>query len=156
MTNQYMNNLYRYLLSNSPQTITIDIPTDMGTGQISQIVTKQGAVVSDWRMNYFSDMNVQGVSSEEYLQMLFCFNDGVSWNIADNRQSASIQKGESCIYRGHGKMEYLCYSKKSDFLFKNVKIPLSYFYKILNDYFEAGEIEVYQKKLLDGMWQCSL
>ena len=83
--------------------------------------------------------------------MLFCFNDGVSWNIADNRQSASIQKGESCIYRGHGKMEYLCYSKKSDFLFKNVKIPLSYFYKILNDYFEAGEIEVYQKKLLDGI-----
>ena len=70
----------------------IDIPADMVTGQISQIVTKQGAVVSDWRMNYFSDMNVQGVSSEEYIQMLFCFNDGVSWNIADNRQSASIQK----------------------------------------------------------------
>ena len=151
MTNQYMNNLYRDLLSNSPQTITIDIPADMGTGQIAQIVTKQGAVVSDWRMNYFSDMNVQGVSSEEYIQMLFCFNDGVSWNIADNRQSASIQKGESCIYRGHGKMEYLCYSKKSDFFFKNVKIPLSYFYKILNDYFETGEIEVYQKKLLDGI-----
>ena len=58
----------------------------------------------------------------------------------------AYKKGESCIYRGHGKMEYLCYSKKSDFLFKNVKIPLSYFYKILNDYFEAGEIEVYQKK----------
>lgn len=56
MTNQYMNNLYRDLLFNSPQTITIDIPADMGTGQISQIVTKQGAVVSDWRMNYFSDM----------------------------------------------------------------------------------------------------
>ena len=36
-------------------------------------------------------------------------------------------------------MEYLCYSIKSDFLFKNVKIPLSYFYKILNDYFEAGK-----------------
>ena len=117
MTNQYMNNLYRDLLSNSPQTITIDIPADMGTGQILQVVTKQGAVVSDWKMNYFSDMNVQGVSSEEYIQMLFCFNDGVSWNIADSRQSISIQKGESCIYRGHGKMEYLCYSKQNDFLF---------------------------------------
>ena len=57
MTNQYMNNLYRDLLSNSPQTITIDIPADMGTGQILQVVTKQGAVVSDWKMNYFSDMN---------------------------------------------------------------------------------------------------
>ena len=35
----------------------------------------------------------------------------------------SIQKGESCIYRGHGKMEYLCYSGKTNFLFKNIKIP---------------------------------
>ena len=49
MTNQYMNNLYRDLLSNSPQTITIDIPTDMGTGQISQIVTKQGAVKNTYK-----------------------------------------------------------------------------------------------------------
>lgn len=70
MTNQYMTKLYHDLLSNSPQTVTIDIPADMGTGQISQVVTKQGAVVSDWKMNYFSDMNVQGVSSEEYIQML--------------------------------------------------------------------------------------
>ena len=52
-----MTKLYHDLLSNSPQTVTIDIPADMGTGQISQVVTKQGAVVSDWKMNYFSDMN---------------------------------------------------------------------------------------------------
>lgn len=74
MTNQYMTKLYHDLLSNSPQTVTIDIPADMGTGQISQVVTKQGAVVSDWKMNYFSDMNVQGVSCEDYIQLLFCFN----------------------------------------------------------------------------------
>ncbi len=67
------------------------------------------------------------------------------------REIAGRKEKRLIIYRGHGKMEYLCYSKKSDFLFKNVKIPLSYFYKILNDYFEAGEIDVYQKKLLDGI-----
>ena len=82
MTSEYMNNLYRDLLSNSPQTVTIPIPSDMGTGQIAQVVTKQGAVVSDWKMNYFSDMNVRGINSEDYIQMLFCLNDGVSWNIA--------------------------------------------------------------------------
>lgn len=151
MTNQYMSNLYRDLLSNSPQTVTIDIPANMGTGQISQVVTKQGAVISDWKMNYFSDMNVQGVNSEDYVQLLFCFADGVSWNIADNRQSVSIQKGESCVYRGHGKMEYLCYSGNREFLFKNIKIPITYFDKILNDYFEESEIEAYRKKLLTGI-----
>ena len=40
-----MSKLYHDLLSNSPQTVTIDIPIDIGTGQISQVVTKQGAVV---------------------------------------------------------------------------------------------------------------
>lgn len=156
MMNQYMNTLYHDLLSNSPQTVTIDIPADMGTGQISQIVTKQGAVVSDWRMNYFSDVNVQGVNSEEYIQLLFCLNDGVTWNIAGDRQSASIQKGESCIYRGHGKTEYLCYSGKSEFIFKNVKIPVSYFHKILNDYFESSEMDAYERKLLTGISKISI
>ena len=33
MISEYMNNLYRDLLSNSPQTVTIPIPSDMGTGQ---------------------------------------------------------------------------------------------------------------------------
>lgn len=63
MTSQFLNRLYVDLLSNSPQTVTIDIPASMGIGQISQIVTKQGAVVSDWKMNYFSDVNVQGVNT---------------------------------------------------------------------------------------------
>ena len=92
MTNQYMTKLYHDLLSNSPQTVTIDIPADMGTGQISQVVTKQGAVVSDWKMNYFSDMNVQGVSCEDYIQLLFCFNDGVSWNIQMRVKVSTFRK----------------------------------------------------------------
>ena len=33
----------------------------------------------------------------------------------------------------------------------SVKVPLSYFRKIMNDYFDVGEIEVYQKKLLEGI-----
>lgn len=46
MTNQYMTKLYHDLLSNSPQTVTIDIPADMGTGQISQVCALPGFVDS--------------------------------------------------------------------------------------------------------------
>lgn len=146
-----MSMLYRDLFANSPQTITMEIPADMGMGKISQVVTKQGAVFSDWQMNYRSDMNVHGISSEEYIQIMFCLNEGVSWNIADERQGCGISKGESCIYRGHGKTEYLCYRGNCDFNFKNVKIPVSYFERILHTYFEEGEIEAYKKKLLNGI-----
>ena len=40
MTSQYLNTLYHDLFSNSPQTVTLDIPAEMGTGQIAQVVTK--------------------------------------------------------------------------------------------------------------------
>lgn len=150
-TNRKLNNLYVEMLSNSPKTVTITIPEDMGKGKISQVVTKQGAVFSDWEMNYYSDTNVQGVNSQEYIQMMFCLNEGVSWNIANERQGVHISKGESCIYRGHGKMEYLCYMGERNFLFKNVKIPVEYFLKILRDYFEPCETEMYEKKLLNGI-----
>lgn len=150
-TNRELNNLYIEMLSNSPKTVTINIPDDMGKGKISQVVTKQGAVFSDWEMNYYSDVNVQGVNSQEYIQIMFCQNEGVSWNIANEKQGMHISKGESCIYRGHGKMEYLCYTGERDFLFKNVKIPVNYFLRILQDYFEPRETEMYERKLMDGI-----
>lgn len=153
---QNLNRLYMEMLSNSPKTVTINIPEDMRKGKISQVVTKQGAVFSDGEMNYYSDMNVQGVNSQEYIQMVFCLNEGVSWNIANERQGVQISKGESCIYKGHGKMEYLCYMGERDFLFKNIKIPVEYFLRILRDYFEPCESEMYEKKLLDGILKISI
>ena len=108
MTNQYMTKLYHDLLSNSPQTVTIDIPADMGTGQISQVVTKQGAVVSDWKMNYFSDMNVQGVSCEDYIQLLFCFNaassDAFRQGLRIENQHAYFKIQKTSMDCGHENM----------------------------------------------------
>ena len=88
--------------------------------------------------------------------MMFCLNEGVSWNIANDRQGVHISKGESCIYRGHGKMEYLCYLGKRDFVFRNVKIPVEYFLRILRDYFDPRETEMYERKLLDGISKVSI
>ena len=48
-TNQALNELYQNLLINAPQTVSVEIPPDLGTGQITQTETKQGIVLSDWR-----------------------------------------------------------------------------------------------------------
>ena len=57
--NQYLGKLYNDLITNSPQTISMDIPSDMGQGRIAQTKTKHGVILSDWQMCYQSDMNVQ-------------------------------------------------------------------------------------------------
>ena len=130
MTNQYMNNLYRDLLSNSPQTITIDIPADMGTGQILQVVTKQGAVVSDGKWIIFQIWTCREWVAKNTFKccsasmMVF---PGIL-QIAD--KVSAYKKVSPVFIVDTGKMEYLCYSKQNDFLFKNVKVPLSYFRKL--------------------------
>ena len=149
--NCYLNQLYNDLLSNSPQTIALDIPNELGSGRITQTKIKHGVILSDWELNYRSDMNVQGCVSKEYMQIIFCLNDGISWGIMDERRSVSIQKNESCIYAGHGGTEYICYKKDSNFLFKSIKIPVSYFSRLLADYFDGQEVTAYEKKLLNGI-----
>ena len=47
---QNMSTLYRDLFANSPKTVTMDLSADVGFGYISQVVTKRGAVFSDWHM----------------------------------------------------------------------------------------------------------
>ena len=91
---------------------------------------------------------MQGVSSEEYIQMLFCFNDGVSWNIADSDKVSAYKKVSPVFIVDTGKWNICAIPNKTISFSKNVKVPLSYFRKIMNDYFDVGEIEVYQKKTI--------
>ena len=147
----YLGKLYNDLITNSPQTISMDIPSDIGRGRIAQTKIKHGVILSDWKMCYQADMNVQGPVSKEYMQINFCLNDGISWGIMDEQHSVTIQKNESCIYAGHGGTEYICYKKDSDFSFKSIKIPISYFSQLLSDYFDGQEVTAYEKKLLTGI-----
>ncbi len=66
----YLGKLYNDLIANSPQTISIDIPSDMGKGRIAQTQIKHGIIFSDWQMCYQSDMNVQGTVSKDYMQIM--------------------------------------------------------------------------------------
>lgn len=143
--------LYNDLIVNSPQTSSMDLPPELGRGRITQTQIKHGVILSDWQMCYQSDtdLNVQGLSSKEYLQILFCLNDGVSWGIMNEHRCITMQKNESCIYAGHGGTEQICYKKDGNFSFKTIKIPVAYFTQMLSEYFDGQELTVYKKKLLD-------
>lgn len=147
----YLGKLYNDLITNSPQTVSMDLPSDMGRGRIVQTKIKHGVVLSDWQMCYQTDMNAQGPVSKEYVQIIFCLNEGISWGIMDEWRSVTIQKNESCIYAGHGRTEYICYKKDTNFSFKSIKIPIPYFSQLLSDYFDGAEVAAYKKKLLNGL-----
>ncbi len=156
MTNQYMNTLYHDLFSNSPQSVVMELPAKMGIGTISQVVTKQNVVFSNWEMTYFEAMHAEGSSSADFIQIMFCLDDGISWQAEGTSERLELHKGESCIYRGHDKIETVCYEGDRHFLFKSVKIPVAYFEHLLESYFEESEIGAYQERLFHGISKVSI
>mgnify|MGYP000255500872 FL=1 len=149
----YLSKLYNDLITNTPQTFSMNISSEFGPGRIAQTKIKHGVILSDWQMRYQSDtdVNMQGPGNDEYMQIIFCLNDGVSWGIMNEPRSITLQKNESCIYAGTERAEYICYKKNSDFSFKTIKIPITYFAQLLSEYFEGQEVTVYRKKLLEGI-----
>lgn len=145
--NQQMYQLFSNLTENSSRISSIDIPSQLGLGKISQIKTPKGVILADYQMSYNADMNVHGLNNEEYLQIIFCMNEEISWEIKGKQKNITIEKGESCIYKGHGNHEYTCYQKQCDYQFKNIKIPWNYFNNILNEYLDINEVLVLDRKV---------
>jgi AraC-like DNA-binding protein len=151
-----LNDFYAAVTENSFSTRLMDMPSDFGTGNVSQITTKKGIVVSDWQMQFSSDMIAQGQNSDEYVQIIFCMGEGLTWGILGEDRTVAIKKGESCVRKEHGKTEYTYYAKQCDFRFKSIRIPVGYFIEILNDYFKTKEAANYEKKLFQSMSKISV
>ena len=47
----YLTNLYNDLITNTPQTITMDIPSEVGQGQISQTKIKLNILAQESRQS---------------------------------------------------------------------------------------------------------
>lgn len=142
-----INDFYAAIIENPLHTLTMDTPSEYGIGNVSQVTTKHGIVMSDWQGSCESDMTVQGQSDSDYIQIIFCLNEGLTWGVIGDSNTFSLRKGEAYISRGHGKTEYVYYSKQNDFRFKCIRIPTTYFSRLLNEHFEPREIVTYEKKL---------
>ena len=47
-----------------------------------------------------TDVNMQGPGNDEYMQIIFCLNDGVSWGIMNEPRSITLQKMNLVFMQG--------------------------------------------------------
>ena len=80
---KYMNSVYSDMNDDLPKAFFMDIPKEIGTGKIKSTYTGQGIVLTDWKMNYLSDVNVEGVNSDKYIQLMFCLSGEAFWEVED-------------------------------------------------------------------------
>ena len=64
---EYMRRWYEKMTSGTPQSLSVALPEVMGQGQITQTISKQGVIVSDWRLRTHEDVRVQGATGGDYV-----------------------------------------------------------------------------------------
>ena len=73
--NNFLDKLYSEMIANSPRTCSMNVPSEMGTGTITQTTTKQGVELTDWQMCYSSEVNVQPSKNQTILHIILCLNE---------------------------------------------------------------------------------
>lgn len=155
---EYMRRWYEKMTSGTPQALSVALPEAMGQGQITQTISKQGVIVSDWRLRTHEDVRVQGATGGDYVFMIFCLGAPVTWDDLEKRQGVTMARGESCIYCCHGGCEAIRYCRDEAYDFRTVKIPGGVFVRLLEEYLGDDTAEQLVRKVADTVAHvpCSL
>ena len=130
----YLEEWYSEMTSGAVQTFEQLVPETFGSGRIAQAVSGQGIIVSDLQLCTDEDVRVQGVTSGDYVWMIFCLGDGIFWEDLDLRKSITMEKQEACVYTGHGGFESIRYAQNATYDFRTVKVPRKIFTALTDNY----------------------
>lgn len=125
----------------------MDIPRSIGSGHIAQVITRNGAVLSEWSFRYDDEIYACGKTSSDYVQFLFCMGENAEWEITESKHAVVLPNGTSCVYCGQDKDEHICYLNGKDYAFRGLRVPTGYIKNLLVEYFEDGLRPMYEAKL---------
>lgn len=152
----YLEEWYSEMTSGAVQTFEQLVPETFGSGRIAQAVSGQGIIVSDLQLCTDEDVRVQGVTSGDYMWMIFCLGDGIFWEDLDSRKSITMEKQEACVYTGHGGFESIRYAQNATYDFRTVKVPRKIFTALTDDYLGGLTAARLERKVTEDVLHVSL
>ena len=131
-----------YQLTKNAPALTVQMPAELGCGNISCLTTTNGFSLSNWNMRYDKETNVSGKVGSE-LRLLFCLGEGVEWHSLTHGRLFRLDPWEACLCLGDGSDEAICYGAGAQFAFHAAGIPRSFAISLLRQYFsETGVTEL--------------
>ncbi len=76
------------------------------------------------------------------IQIMFNLSQDISWTYSFNTGSEAVEmaKGEVCVFRNNNYSTAMTYKAGTNFVFKNLQMPTSYFQELLSKYFTDENI----------------
>ena len=128
-----------YQLTRTAPALTVQLPSELGCGNISCLTTTNGISLSNWSMCYERDAQVSGKVGGD-LRLLFCLGEGVVWHSCNHNHAFRLDPWEACLCLGDGSDEAMCYGAGAQFAFHAINIPRSYAVSLLSQYFSETDV----------------
>lgn len=131
-----ISELYNNIFTSSPKRTIVNIPDDVGNGSITCTTTKRGIYLSTFRFDITKSFTLTNNIRGDFVNIWYCFGDSVSWVSKDDKQKVhTLKEMQAFVYVTDHSTEKVFYEKGKSYYLRNIKIPLTYYWSLLNRYF---------------------
>ena len=136
-----------------------EFPDSLGSIHIDFRKEQQNILYRSWNICFSKNIKAEEPdnSGRDEVQLMFTLNQDIKWHIchrvkgkepATTYEEVEMARGEVCVFRNNDYQTGMNYSANTNFKFKSLQMPTSFFRQILSKYFSAKDIHELESQFM--------
>lgn len=130
-----------------------------GSMNIDYIKEHENILYRSWNIQFSKSIDAEEPdnSGRDEVQIMFTLNQDITWHIRHKSKGNEIvrsdeevqmSRGEVCVFRNNDYHTVMTYSANTNFKFKSLQMPTSFFRKLLSKYFSDKDIHELESQFM--------
>lgn len=136
-----------------------EFPDALGSIHIDSRKEQKNILYRSWNIHFTKDIDAEETdnSGRDEVQLMFNLNQDIHWYIhhkpkgkelARPDEKVEMARGEVCVFRNNDYHTKMNYTANTDFKFKSMQMPTSFFRQLLSKYFSDRDIHALEGQFL--------
>ncbi|MCR5217300.1 AraC family transcriptional regulator [Treponema sp.] len=130
-----------------------EFPDSFGNIDIDSVKRRKNIVYRSWNIKFTKDIHAEEKDNSglDEVQIMFNLNQDIEWKVRNNKniksensgkeiENVKMLKGEVCIFRNNNYCTEMKYQADTNFKFKSMQMPTTFFRSLLEKYFSDKNI----------------
>lgn len=120
------------------------LSNSFGKLNLEKSKTRENIIYHSWNVTVAETTYAEEKDNcgRDEIQIMFNLSQDISWTYSFNTGNEAVEmaKGEVCVFRNNNYSTAMTYKAGTNFVFKNLQMPTSYFQELLSKYFTDENI----------------
>ncbi len=136
-----------------------EFPDSLGSIHINFLKEQQNIIYRSWNICFSKNINAEEPdnSGRDEVQLMFTLNQDIKWHFhhrprgkesVNTYEEVEMSRGEVCVFRNNDYQTGMNYPANTNFKFKSLQMPTSFFRQILSKYFSAKDIHELESQFM--------